>query len=195
MPEWQRPTAGLDAGSTVESASRATRPDTAVPAFDEFYEAAAVRVVRHAYALTGNIADAQDVAHEAFARAWQRWDAVRGCDSPEAWVRRVATNLAVSSRRRDRVAREAAPSLVPRGHAPEVSPDTVALVTGLRALPERQRVVLVLHYLADLPVNRIAAEMGAPVGSVKVWLSRGREALASALDENAGPGRPEVRNA
>jgi RNA polymerase sigma-70 factor, ECF subfamily len=192
MPPRRQPVARQAPAAVVGPAEGTAPLGDAAPVFDEFYGAAAIRVVRHAYALTGNIADAQDVAHEAFARAWQRWDAVRGCDSPEAWVRRVATNLAMSRRRRDRVAREAAPSLISRGYAPEISPDTVALVAGLRTLPERQRLVLVLHYLADLPVNQIAAEIGAPVGSVKAWLSRGREALAAAIGDNAGPRRPEV---
>ena len=67
--------------------------------------------------------------------------------------------------------------------------DTVALVTALRTLPERQRVVLVLHYLADLPVGQIAAELRCPIGSVKAWLSRGREGLALALKDSAEPHR------
>jgi RNA polymerase sigma-70 factor (ECF subfamily) len=57
--------------------------------------------------------------------------------------------------------------------------------------------VLVLHYLADLPVNQIALELQCPVGSVKAWLSRGRDALAAAMSEAdvgsaqlPGPGRP-----
>lgn len=159
---------------------------TDVADFDDFYSATARRVVRHAYALTGNIADAQDNAQEAFARAWQRWDTVRACDSPEAWVRRVSTNLATSRFRRERTARAAARQLVARD-VPEISPDTVALVAGLRKLPERQRVVLVLHYLADLPVEQIASEIRAPVGSVKAWLSRGRVALAAAVAEEFEP--------
>jgi RNA polymerase sigma-70 factor, ECF subfamily len=157
--------------------------------FDSFYGATAKRIVRHAYALSGNLADAQDIAQEAFARAWQRWDSVRACDSPEAWVRRVATNLSASRFRRDRTARAAAHQLI-RGDVPGISPDTVALVAGLRALPERQRVVLVLYYLADLPVGKIAAELHCPVGSVKAWLSRGRAALALELgDSDAAGGR------
>ena len=150
------------------------------PSFDEFYSSAAARLVRHSYALTGDMAEAQDIAQEAFARAWQRWSAVRECDSPEAWVRRVATNLAASRWRRIRVARAAAGQPAPQ-HAPEVSTDTVALVCGLRTLPERQRTVLVLHYMCDLSVDQIAAELGCPAGSVKSWLSRGRTALAEAV--------------
>ncbi len=150
------------------------------PSFDEFYSNAAARLVRHSYALTGDLAEAQDIAQEAFARAWQRWPAVRECDSPEAWVRRVATNLAASRWRRIRVARAAAGQPAQQ-HAPEVSTDTVALVCGLRTLPERQRTVLVLHYMCDLSVDQIASELGCPSGSVKSWLSRGRTALAEAV--------------
>jgi len=144
-----------------------------------------MRVVRYTYALTGNVPDAQDIAQEAFARAWQRWDSIRGYDSPEAWVRRVATNLATSRFRRDRRARAAAHKLL-ASDVPEISPDAVALIAALRTLPERQRVVLVLHYVADLPVSQIAAELRCPVGSVKAWLSRGRDALAAALGESGG---------
>lgn len=152
--------------------------------FDSFYGATARRIVRHAYALTGNLSDAQDIAQESFARAWQRWDTVRNCDSPEAWVRRVATNLAISRFRRDRTARAAAPLLIIQD-VPGISPDTVALIAALRRLPERQRVVLVLRYLADLPVAQIAAELRVPEGSVKAWLSRGRNGLAELLNDGA----------
>src|SRR5258708_36675920 len=77
-------------------------------AFDEFYSRSAPRLVRHGHALTGDMAEAQDIAQEAFARAWQRWPMVRDCDSPEAWVRRAATNLSASRWPPSRVARAAA---------------------------------------------------------------------------------------
>jgi len=168
----------------------------AAATFGEFYATTAKRVVRHAYALTGDIGDAQEVTQEAFARAWQRWDSVRGYDSPEAWVRRVVTNLVISRLRRNRIARAARHRLA-GDLVPEISLDTVALVAGLRTLPERQRIVLVLHYLADLPVNQIALELQCPVGSVKAWLSRGRDALAAAMSEGGvgGPRSSPVRPA
>jgi RNA polymerase sigma-70 factor, ECF subfamily len=170
------------------------------PDFEDFYAAAAARIVRHAFALTADLAEAEDIAQEAFARAWQRWPLVSRCDSPEAWVRRVATNLAVSRWRRLRVARSAvarsaAASLTGEQLTPAIGPDTVALVAGLRALPERQRTVLVLYYLADCSVDQIAAELGCPAGSVKAWLSRGRAALATAIgaDDQDPPMRDEDR--
>jgi RNA polymerase sigma-70 factor, ECF subfamily len=162
---------------------------TAEPSFDEFYAGTAARIVRHAYALTGDLDDARDIAQETFARAWQRWSSVSACDSPEAWVRRVATNLAISRWRRAQTARLlTAREARAAKHAPEISTDTVALVAGLRTLPQRQRTVLVLYYLADLPVQQIAAELGCSAGSVKSWLARGRAALAEALrSDDANP--------
>jgi RNA polymerase sigma-70 factor, ECF subfamily len=195
------PAADVRLAASARTGTRSAEPEgqmmpaDAAVGFDQFYAAAAMRVVRHAYAMTGNLADAQDLAQEAFARAWQRWDSVSGYDSPEAWVRRVATNLATSRWRRDKAARGAARDLIQAGLLPEVSADTVALVAGLRKLPERQRLVLVLHYLADLSVSQIAAELGCPAGSVKAWLSRGREALAAEVGEQDESRRTEVTDA
>lgn len=182
QPAWQ-------AAKEARDGTRRRALSTAGPSFDEFYASTAARIVRHAYALTGDLDDARDIAQETFARAWQRWSSVGACDSPEAWVRRVATNLAISRWRRARTAR----LLTGRGadtakHVPEISTDTVALVAGLRKLPQRQRTVIVLYYLADLPVRQIAAELGCSTGSVKAWLSRGRASLAAALrTDDANP--------
>ena len=62
--------------------------------FDAFYVAAVHRVVVYVYAVCGDRAEAQDIAQEAFARAWQHWARVNGYDDPEAWVRMVAWRLA-----------------------------------------------------------------------------------------------------
>jgi RNA polymerase sigma-70 factor, ECF subfamily len=59
----------------------------------------------------------------------------------------------------------------------------VALVQALGELPEAQRRAIVLHHMCDLPVAEVAAEVGAPVGTVKARLSRGRAALMSLLGE------------
>jgi RNA polymerase sigma-70 factor, ECF subfamily len=99
----------------------------------------------------------------------------------------VATNLATNRWRRDRAAWAFARRFAREQITSEISPNTVALVAGLRKLPERQRVVLVLHYLADRSVNQIAADLGCPAGSVKGWLSRGRAALAAAMEETPVP--------
>ncbi|MFG3281279.1 SigE family RNA polymerase sigma factor [Streptomyces sp. NPDC048111] len=147
--------------------------------FDLFYAAAYPRLVGQLYALTGDHAEAQDVVQEAFVRAWDRRASVLSGDrAPEAWLRTVAHRLAMSRWRRTRhwwelVRGESAPRAVP-----EPSPDHVALVAALRRLPEAQRTAVVLHHLCDLSVEQIAAETGAPTGTVKARLTRGRSALA-----------------
>ena len=61
--------------------------------------------------------------------------------------------------------------------------EALALIEALRTLSVRQRQVLVLHYLVDLPVDEVARTLGMPEGTVKSLLSRGRQALAAKLGE------------
>ena len=149
--------------------------------FDEFYASNYGRLVVQMYAVTGNLADAEDAVQEAFARASVRWGRISGYDSPEGWVRRVALNLAFTGLRRARRLLEVlnrAPAPPP---VPPLPVDSLALVAALKALPLGFRQVLVLHYLADLPVERVAGELGIAVGTAKSRLARAREALARQL--------------
>jgi RNA polymerase sigma-70 factor, ECF subfamily len=149
--------------------------------FDEFYAGNYGRLVVQVFAVTGNLADAEDAVQEAFARASVRWGRVGGYHSPEGWVRRVALNLAFTGLRRARRLVEVfsrAPAPPP---VPPLPADSLALVAALKALPLGFRQVLVLHYLADLPVERIAGELGIAVGTVKSRLARARQALARQL--------------
>ncbi|HET9556507.1 MAG TPA: sigma-70 family RNA polymerase sigma factor [Actinomycetota bacterium] len=120
---------------------------------------------------------------EAFARASARWGRLRDYDVPEAWVRRVAMNLAADrGRRLQRQAR----ALLRAGPPPSVPPASVealALADALRTLPMHQRQAIVLHHLVDLPVEEVAATLGARTGTVKSWLARGRHALAIRLGD------------
>jgi DNA-directed RNA polymerase specialized sigma24 family protein len=70
--------------------------------FDAFYNATSRRLLHQIYAMTGNLADAQDCMQEAFARAWQHWQQVRRADDPAAWVRTVAWRIAASRWRKAR---------------------------------------------------------------------------------------------
>ncbi len=151
--------------------------------FDEFYAATAPATVRALHAMTGDLAEAQDVVQEAYARAWQRWSALARYDAPEAWVRTVAWRLAVSRARRARVGLGKLRRLGPAPDAPALDPDRVALVRALRAVPEAQRRAVVLHHVLGLSVAEVAAEVGAPEGTVKARLSRGRAALAVLLSD------------
>lgn len=155
-------------------------PDTA---FMELYHASYSTLFAQISSYLGDPAEAEDVVQEAYLRTWQRWDRIARYEDPVAYLRRVAWNLATSRWRRLAVAarhlrREA-------GHRPvaELQPDHVAMVTALKQLPERQRQAIVLHHIADLPVEEVARELGAPRGTVLSWLHRGRQRLATLLDD------------
>ncbi|GAA3738929.1 SigE family RNA polymerase sigma factor [Micromonospora maritima] len=152
-----------------------------VDGFDEFYRGSRQRLLGFVYVLTGNLAEAQDAVQEAYIRAWQRWSTVRGYDDPEAWLRVVASRIAVS---RWRSLRSRARAYLRHGaedSVPGPNTDTVEVVAALRRLPEEQRVAIALYYLVGMPVAEVARATEAPVGTVKARLSRGRAALAELL--------------
>jgi RNA polymerase sigma-70 factor, ECF subfamily len=152
--------------------------------FDAFYAATSRGLLSQLYGLTGDWAEASDCLQEAYARAWQRWSTVRRHEAPAAWVRMVAFRLARSRWRRAQhgLALYRRHGVPPDQAAP--SPDAVAIAAALRRLPDKQRRVLVLHYLADLTVAEIATELELPEGTVKAQLSRGRKALAPLLRDD-----------
>ncbi len=149
---------------------------------EAFYAAHFASLVVQLYAYTGDLGAAHELVQEAVCRAIPRWATISRYDDPLAWVRRVAFNLAKSRWRRLRTA-----AAYQRAHreevVPEPSPDRVALVAALAKLPATHRRVVVLHYLADLSVAAIAAAEEVPEGTVRVWLHRGRTALAGHLSE------------
>lgn len=159
--------------------------------FDEFFGASFRRVVSQIYAMTGNLAEAEDAVAEAYARAWQRWDVVRGYLDPESWIRTVAYRLAVSSWRKAVNRRAAHRREAAAAESPAMSADHLTLVSALRRISAEQRRAIVLFHLVGLSVSEIAAETGAPEGTVKSHLNRGRKALAPLVSEFAVAGSGE----
>ncbi|GAA1664950.1 sigma-70 family RNA polymerase sigma factor [Fodinicola feengrottensis] len=135
-----------------------------------------------AYALTGDAAEAQDAVQEAFVRALARPGPVLAADSPEAWLRKVALNIARSRFRRrhrlDVLLRREPP---PAQNIPGVTPDRLAVLAAIRRLPRSQAEAIALYHLADLSVDEVARTLGVPTGTVKARLSRRRAALATLL--------------
>jgi RNA polymerase sigma-70 factor, ECF subfamily len=148
--------------------------------FDEFYAGNYGRFVVQLYAVTGSLPDAEDAVQEAFARASVHWGRVRGYDLPEAWVRRVALNVAFTGLRRARRRMEALTRAAPPP-TPPLPGASLELVEALGRLPLPFRQVLILYYLADLPVERVAGELGIAVGTAKSRLARARDALGRQL--------------
>lgn len=153
--------------------------------FTEFYAASFARLVGQLYAMTGDRAEAQDAVQEAFVRAWAHRRKLDSNGSPEAWVRATAWRIAVSRWHRARIGGLLMRSQSPPPAADGPGPEHVALIEALRRLPAEQRRAVVLHHLCDRSVAEIAAETGAPTGTVKARLARGRAALAPYLRDTA----------
>jgi RNA polymerase sigma-70 factor (ECF subfamily) len=154
--------------------------------FDAFFTATHGRIVSQIYAMTGSLHEAEDCVQEAYARAWQRWAALSNeGGNPEAWVRTVATRLAVSSWRKAVNRLKAHRREQPPAEVPGMNPDHIAVIAALRKISADQRMAIVLHHYAGLSIEEIAAETGAAPGTVKARLARGRKALAPHLTEFA----------
>lgn len=148
----------------------------------EVYAVSYPRLVGQLAGVTGDLAEAEDVVMEAFARAAARPRAFAEVDNPEAWLRTVAVNLARSRWRRVLRRSHLLPQLITPSAYDDLPDDRLALLAALRQLPASQREAIALHHLADLPVAEVAATLGVPEGTVKARLSRGRSALALLLD-------------
>ena len=149
--------------------------------FDEFYRAELPRLIALARALCG-AAVADDVAQEAMLAAYRRWRLVGNLEHPEAWVRRVCGNLAVSQYRRKLVELKAVTRLSNRPQVPQLEPADDAFWTAVRGLPRRQAQSAALRYLYELDLADIARTLEISEGSVKQHLTRARARLVRELD-------------
>jgi RNA polymerase sigma-70 factor (ECF subfamily) len=156
-----------------------------VDGWEEVYAAQYRRLVALVSVVAGSAADAEEAVQEAFVRALGLSGRRAVVDDPEAWLYRVAVNITRSQWRRVVTGRRYAPKLAGRDaegpSAHDQADSRLALLAALRKLPFEQREALALHYLADLPIEAIAARVGAPIGTVKSRLSRGRDALEKLL--------------
>jgi RNA polymerase sigma-70 factor (sigma-E family) len=154
--------------------------------FDRRFDDLAAVAYRVAFRILGDRGDAEEVAQEALARAYARWSSVAGHAEP--WVARVAANLAIGVWRKRRPTEVLRPE-----HGRAVDPhalERLGLVTALRKLPRRQREVVVLRYVADLPEAAVAAQLKTSVGAVKTHAHRGLARLRAELGEDAGVRAP-----
>jgi RNA polymerase sigma factor (sigma-70 family) len=149
------------------------------PDFGAFYRSEYAAVATLTMVLTRNAAAAEDLAQDAFLRAHRDWEQVALFENPEGWVRRVATNLAMSRFRRMRAEGRALLRLSPRTTNDAMSPEATDFWAEVRRLPGRQAQVVALHYVEDRSVDEIAAILGITSGSVKTHLHRARQTLAS----------------
>ncbi len=178
--------------------SRSTEFTTFMRAYQDMVFSTAAR-------LAGNDAQAQDIAQEAFIRAYEHFDELRASPAVGGWLKTVTTNLALNHltryRRRWRLfsemttdaAEEDSPAVLlplPDRLLEDLGAEQqrVVIDDALRRLPEHQRVPLVLYHFEDLSYQEIAARLRVSLAKVKTDIRRARAALLPML-ESAGLAR------
>ena len=151
-----------------------------VGGFTAFFEAGGRHLVRLAYLLTGDLADAEDVTQEVLEELYRRWDDVRP-DTAMAYARTAVVNRSRSMHRRRAVARRFAPRLVQPEQSTPAAVEKGWLWDEVQTLPRRQREVVVLRYWCDLSEADIARVLGVSTGTVKTSAHRAHHQLAAAL--------------
>jgi RNA polymerase sigma factor (sigma-70 family) len=140
-----------------------------VDALERLYRALRVPVFAVALAVTRDPAVAEDVAHDAFVRAWERAGTYRAGGNARGWLVAIARNLALDALRR----REVTGTLERTGEDERLTGSV--WVEALIGLDLVDRQIVVLHALAGFKHAEIATQLGLPAGTVR-W--RYRRALA-----------------
>lgn len=164
------------------------RAVVAQPDFEAFYREHHAPMVRLARLLTGSVAVAEDLTHDAFVRIAPRLPTL---DRPAAYLRTMVVNACRSYHRHEAVKERTAPSQLAEqqgraergeGADPSTPGHLVELADALATLPERQRAAIVLRYYADLPEGEIAELLGCRPTTVRTLVRRGMAGLREVIE-------------
>jgi RNA polymerase sigma-70 factor (sigma-E family) len=147
--------------------------------FSEFYTARGPTLRRTAYLIVRDWHLAEDLTQQAFVRLYAAWPRIRG-ESLEAYARKAVVNTCLSHlrRRRPESPTDALPDRAQLDGEPVLD---VSQALGL--LPPRQRAIVALRFLDDLPVLEVAEVLGVAEGTVKSQSARALETLRAHLPE------------
>jgi RNA polymerase sigma-70 factor (sigma-E family) len=146
--------------------------------FTEFYAGTAAGLRRTAYVVVSDWHVAEDLTQQAFAKLYVAWPRVRE-ETRLAYARRAVVNECLSHLRRRRPE-------TPTEDVPDravTAPDGPDLGAALAALPDRQRAVVALRFLDDLPVAEVGRLLGISDGTVKSQTARALATLRERLPE------------
>lgn len=155
--------------------------------FDDFVAASSTRLLRTAFALTGDLTAAEDLVQDTFERLYVAWPRV---DDPRAYAHRSLINHS-HNRWRSRARRPESALTDAHDHpspdGTDHSDDRDAVVRAIAALPARQRAVIVLRFLEDLSEADTAHALSCSVGTVKSQTSRALARLREVVGADDAP--------
>jgi RNA polymerase sigma-70 factor (ECF subfamily) len=171
-------------GRDLEWVQRAAAGDH--EAYERLYRAHVGRVHSLCLRMARDRGQAEELTQDVFVRAWEKLEQYRGDSSFSTWLHRLAVNFVVGEFRKRSRWREIFASSSQSSPPPEAlstSPPTVDLELdrAIAGLPERARLVFVLHDIEGYKHSEIASLMGSAVGTSKAHLHRARQLLREAL--------------
>jgi RNA polymerase sigma-70 factor (sigma-E family) len=170
--ESQRGGVPLQARRTSDGVADTARPDD--PGFGNYVAERSRSLLRTAFLLTGNRADAEDLVQAALAKTYQAWDRIEDRGALDGYVRRAMVNTHISWWRRRRLEEyptDMIPDQVVADHS-VASDQYETLRRAIDRLPQRMRTAVVLRYFEDMTEAEIAAVLGVSLGTVKSTVSR-----------------------
>jgi len=190
--------AGAPNPNSPEAGGEAYEPGS-VEDFDRLYRASYPRLVRTLSAVVGNITMAEDCVQEAFVRAFRAWPRWKPDAPAEAWLYRIAINVAASHQRYQRI-RDVGQLLRRLGQPREErDPAEVAehsdLLDALRRLPPRQAAAIVLRHYNGYSNREIAHSLRVPERTVASRLAAAKNRLRKELGgqfESGSSTKPSV---
>jgi RNA polymerase sigma-70 factor, ECF subfamily len=153
--------------------------------FDRLYRATYQRIFATLMMVLRNPAAAEDATQEAYVRAFRAWGRWKQDAPAEAWIYRIALNVAFTQRRRERL-HEVGEVLRRLGRPKEPEPSEVAqpdLVREMRSLPPKQAAALVLRHMHGLTNREIGAALGIPERTVASRLAAAKSRLRTRLGD------------
>ena len=153
---------------------RRTRSEPDDPGFRDYVTARRRSLLRTAYLLTGNAADAEDLVQSALAKTYLAWDRIEDRGALDGYVRRAMVNTHISWWRRRRLEEYPTDEIPDRAVADHSGTSDLAdtLRRAVDRLPQRMRAAVVLRYFEDMTEAEVADVLGVSLGTVKSTVSR-----------------------
>jgi len=152
--------------------------------FREYVSTRSRALLRTAYLLTGNVADAEDLVQAALAKTYLAWDRIEDRGAIDGYVRRAIVNTHISWWRRRRVEEYPTDEIPDQAIADHAGNSDLqeSMRRAVDRLPQRMRAAVMLRYYEDMTEAEVAEALGVSLGTVKSTVSRAMAKLRDDAD-------------
>ncbi len=180
--------------SEAEAPELATAGHSAQERFEEFVRRYEKRLFALAFHYTGNHDRAEEIAQEAFLKAYLGFDRFRGEAQVFTWLYRIVVNLCIDDRRKHKPVEVPIDDLpISDGFDPDRSEREMVLREALGQLAEPLRVCLILHDMDGFSYQEMARILHLPLGTVMSRMNSARRKLRRILESQFPELRPKVK--